>query len=645
MRDPFVAFTTEQCVKDSEASYSECQVLFSTLLSDISAGGLSDDLFIGKVHAILRHLDHLLMPAELFSNVHPDESCRTAMADLEQKGKKLAAEVYMSPELYGRVQTVNTEPLSFAGKRFIEKVLFDMKTSGASSAPQVRQRVLELQTDIATLSQQFERNIVAGVKSIRVPLDELKGVPNDYIASHTPGSDGLVEITTNYPDYFPFMQFCEHRKHREDLEFLFLTRGKEKNVEVLQQLLEKRKETAVLLGFPHWAEYIVSDKMTKTSRVVSQFLDTVYAQAKERAGEEMRTLKLFAESKGFSGELASWDLAFYRTLYRKETFRVDTAMIRKYFSYTQVKKGLFDLVGTLFELRFEKRNIAGWHESVEAFTVKNKEGNAMGYIYLDMFPRDGKYGHAAQFSLISGVKNEELPEAALVCNFPDPTKHPEGVSLLGYDEVKTFFHEFGHLIHSICGGQAEFVTQSGVRTEWDFVEVPSQLFETWATSYDVLASFAVSYDTKEVIPKELVEQLRLSQEWGKGLFATIQVFQANISLQYHLESVPNIASDSLLIDLQKKYSVMPLHDGTRFDLCFGHLTGYSAIYYTYLWSLALAKDMTSLFEEAGLLNTELAHKYRDVILSPGGTKPAAEILEEFLGRPYTFEAFSRWLQS
>ncbi len=645
MRDPFVSFSAEELIQQCNTSLFACRQLFATLTSDFEKGTMSDESAVTQTHMMLRHLDHALMPAELFSNVHPEESCRLGMAELEQQGKKLASEIYMSPELYTRMQQVDLSSCSISVQRFIEKLLIDMRSVGAHLSFDVRKRILELQTDITMLCQQYERNIVADTKSISLCADDLKGLPEDYIASHAPNDAGYVEITTDYPDYFPFMTYGENRTRREELELLFLTRGSEKNKVTLQHLLEKRREMAVLLGYHHWAEYSTNDKMTKNATVVSDFLQTVHGEAKERAEEEMRTLKVFAEKHGFVGELASWDIGFFRNLYRKEMFAFDTAAIRRYFPYAQVQKGLFDLVEELFELRFEKRHVSTWHESVEAFTVKNKKGESVGYMYLDMFPRKGKYGHAAQFSLISGVKNEELPEAALVCNFPDPKKHPEGLSLLGYDEVKTFFHEFGHLIHSMCGGQAEFVPQSGVRTEWDFVEVPSQLFETWATSYEVLSTFAITSDTKEVISAELVSNLKQAQEWGKGLFATTQVFQANISLQYHLAYTPDTSNDSFLKELQKKYSVVPFHEGTRFDLCFGHLTGYSAIYYTYLWSLALAKDMTSIFEEKGLLNKELAHRYRDTILAPGGTKPASTILGDFLGRPYTFEAFSRWLKA
>ncbi len=643
MNPPLEHFGINDIVQSAKSSFLQSKELFHDLRKK-SGESIGDGEFLEKLHTIFCALDRTLFCAELFSNVHPDTACREALTKHEGGAKALATEIVMSRELYTRLLSVNQDALDIFTTRFVEKLLQEMKTSGAHLDEEVQKKIQTLQNEMTVLGQEFEKNIRDDVKRMSITEEELLGLPHDYILAHPPNKDGLVEITTNYPDYFPFMQYAKSAKRREQLELLFLTRAHPKNQSVLQTLLEKRKEFAKLLGFDTWAAYITSDKMVEHPDRVTAFLKSIQSFARVRAEAEMKDLTEFSMQHGHMGPLVSSDMMYYRNLFRKEKFGFDGAAIRTYFSYHAVEAGLFQLVEKLFELTIETRDIKAWHPSVRSFSVKNKEGKLMGMFYLDMFPREGKYGHAAQFTLVSGVKDLQVPEAALVCNFPDPEKHPEGLSLLGYDEVKTFFHEFGHLLHTICGGHTPFVTLSGVRTEWDFVEVPSQLFETWAASYEVLSQFAKKHDTREPISEELVEKLKQSQEWGKGLFATQQVYQSMVSLQYHLQDIPNLENGDLLKRLQETYTVIPFREGARFDLGFGHLTGYSAIYYTYLWSLALAKDVISLFEHDGLLDKTLAHRYRDIILGQGGAKPASVLLEEFLGRPHTFLAFETWLQ-
>jgi thimet oligopeptidase len=246
------------------------------------------------------------------------------------------------------------------------------------------------------------------------------------------------------------------------------------------------------------------------------------------------------------------------------------------------------------------------------------------------------------FPLVQGVAGRRLPEAALVCNFPNP-RSASGPALLEHDDVVTFFHEFGHLLHHLLARDQDWVEFSGTGAEWDFVEVPSQLMEEWAWDPAVLQRFARHCETGEVIPAGLVARLREAKDFGLGLQVRQQMFYASLSLRCHDGDPTNLDIDQLLRELQNRYSRFRFVDDTYFHASFGHLDNYSAVYYTYMWSLVIEKDLFSVFKARGLLDRETAGRYRSCILAPGGSRDAADLVAGFLGREYNFEAFERWL--
>jgi thimet oligopeptidase len=282
-----------------------------------------------------------------------------------------------------------------------------------------------------------------------------------------------------------------------------------------------------------------------------------------------------------------------------------------------------------------------WHGSVKAFEVM-RDGEKIGRIYLDMHPRPNKYKHMAHFPIQLGVEGKQLPVGALVCNFPDPSK-TKGPALMEHHDVETMFHEFGHLMHHILGGHVRWARHSGVATERDFVEAPSQMFEEWALSHETLKRFAVHHETGEPIPKELVQRLRRSKEFGIGVWTRQQLYYAAISLDFHRKDPAKLDLDKECQRLQAKYTPFAFEPGSAMHTSFGHLRGMSATYYGYMWALVLAKDILSPFKEHGLMNKEWTYKYRDAVLVPGGTKDAADLVKDFLGRPYSYDAFEQWL--
>ena len=357
-----------------------------------------------------------------------------------------------------------------------------------------------------------------------------------------------------------------------------------------------------------------------------------YAQLLERARQENPAAAL----------VHAWDSAFFQERVKAERYGFDSREARPYFEYGRVKDGVLALVGRIFGVSFLRvAEAPRWHEEVEVYDVL--EGvRVLGRVYLDMHPRDGKYKHYAQFTLASGVEGKRLPQGVLVCNFPRPGETP---ALLEHGEVRTFLHELGHLMHHVLGGHTRFATQSGVATEWDFVEAPSQMLEEWVLDAEALGSFARHVETGAPIPAELVRRMRAADEYGKGLWVRQQMFYAALSLELHRRDPAGLDATRLVAELQEAYTPFRHVEGTYFQASFGHLDGYSAIYYTYMWSLVIAKDLFGVFRQVGMNDPGPAARYRKAVLEPGGSRPAAELVQAFLGRPFSFDAFGAWLDA
>jgi thimet oligopeptidase len=327
------------------------------------------------------------------------------------------------------------------------------------------------------------------------------------------------------------------------------------------------------------------------------------------------------------------DLQYYAELVSREQFGVDSQQVRQYFDFAKVRAGLLDVTGRLFGLEYKRVDVVTWHPDVAVYDVFGDD-RQLGRIFLDLHPREGKYKHAAQFTVVSGIAGRQLPEGALVCNFPR--------GLMEHTDVVTLFHEFGHLVHHVLAGRQAWARFSGVATEWDFVEAPSQMLEEWAWDPDVLQSFATDADDRP-IPTGLAERMRDANDFGKGYFARTQMFYATLSYLVHVEKVDDITE--LVKSLQARFSLFPYQDGTHMHAAFGHLVGYTSAYYTYMWSLVIAKDLFSAFDQDDLFDTTTSYRYRDIVLAAGGSSDAADLVTEFLGRPYEFTAFIRWLET
>ncbi len=574
----------------------------------------------------------------LAKEVHPDEKFRAACETCEQQLEAYNVELSLDRGLYDALAKVDAKSLDPVSAFWIFKTLREFRRSGVDRDEATRTKVRALNEELVKIGQAFGRNIRDDVRSVAVEPKELDGLPADWLAAH-PAKDGKITVTTNTPDYLPVMIYAKSGKVREAMWRAYRERAFPQNVEVLNAMLTKRHELANLLGYPTWAAYITETKMVKTAEAASDFIEKGRLATEKRAKADMAML-LVRKQKDFPGatSVEPWEHQYFEDRVKNESYGLDSQALRSYFEYGNVKAGVMGITATLFGVRYVKVTDAPvWHPDVETFDVF--EGDTLlGRIHLDMHPREGKYKHAAQFGLTVGRLGKELPEAVLVCNFPK-----EG-ELLQHSDVETFFHEFGHLLHEIFAGRQPWAALSGVRTEWDFVEVPSMLLQEWPMDASALKTFAKHYQTGEPIPDVLVGQLKRAKEFGVGADTRRQFFLSAVSLSFH-NRAPGFDSTEVLKEVQEKF--LPFRrewaPGTHFELGFGHLDGYSAIYYTYQWSTVIAKDLLTQFRAKGMLNGELATQYRKKVLEPGGSKEAGLLVQDFLGRPYSFDAFQAWL--
>lgn len=661
-----IAAATEEAIAQARAGFAAVK---SGTLSGLDRLDAYDDAM-----AVLANTAD---PVDLIAATHPDEATRTAAEAAKQRLAAVRTEASLDRELYDALASIDLASIADPGTRhYLTVTLREFRRAGVDRDEATRARVRQLQEELVAIGQAFDRNIRTDTRAAKLPVAALDGLPEDYVRAHPPGPDGLVTITTDYPDILPFLTYARDASAREQLWRLFRQRGHPANIEVLRRMLEVRHELATLLGYPSWADYAAENKMIGSAANIADFIERIAEAAGGRAERDYeRLLARKRVDEPDATAVAPWDASYLDDRIKAEQLAFDTQALRPYFEYGRVKAGLMALVERLFAVRFVPRpDIPVWHPEVECYEVYRTDGGGtptaggigpdgtpaagrvgpdggarpdggtlIGRIFLDMHPRPDKYSHAAMFPLTTGKAGQRIPECALVCNLPRPSATEP--ALLRHSDVETLFHEFGHLLHHIFAGAGRWAGTSGIATEWDFVEAPSQLLEEWVRDPEALATFAVHYETGEPLPASMVAKLREAEELGKGLYVRQQMFYASLSLNLYRRDPAEIDPVAVEREEQERLTPYKYVDGTYMHLGFGHLDGYSALYCTYMWSLVIAKDLFTVFARDGLLNPEVAVRYRDTVLAPGGSAPAAELIERFLGRPYSFDAYRAWLDS
>ena len=594
----------------------------------------------------VRHINSAAYLAGLMEQVHPDSTLREhAMAML---GKTSAAQASLSlnRDVYKAVASLDVSQADPGTRYYVQRALLEFRLAGVNQNDTTRARLKQLNEQLTHDESIFNRNIDDDQKSVEVPdKSELKGLPEDYVVRHQPGPDGKIRITTDYPDFFPAMTYAKSDELRQKLMTAFLARAYPKNRAVLKDMMNTRFEIATLLGYQSWADYNAADKMIGSGPNISKFIHEL--DLATRPAEQKELSMLIAEKqKTHPGATEIWDYDnwFYPELVRRSQYNFDSQLVRPYFPYEEVKQGILDVAAKFFRVSFQQEKGAeAWDPSVETWDVFDN-GKAIGRFYLDMHPRPGKYSHAAMFQVLDGVRGKQLPEAALICNFPAPTAADPGLN--NYDDVETFFHEFGHLMNWILGGQQPWAGISGLSPEMDFVEAPSQMLEDLLRSPKVLATFARHYKTGESIPVELVERMNRASAFLRAGKTAQQNGFAAISFDMYKSNPDKLDPDAICDEDFHRYLFLRLSPGTEhFYATFGHLAEYSSAYYTYMWDKVIAEDFFSKFDPDDPFAGDAPLRYRRLVLEPGASMPASELVRNFLGRPQNTDAFERWMNA
>jgi thimet oligopeptidase len=591
--------------------------------------------------AALEQLGLAASQAGVLNSVAAAKEVRDQAQTEARRVAQAASALSLNRAVYDALAAMRIEHCNAATTHYVERTLLSYRLAGVDKDEATREHLKKLHEQATRLSLEFSRNIQEGARTVEASPDEMAGLPPDYIARHAPGKEGKIALTTDQPDMQPVMTFASSADLRRRMFLAYNTRAYPQNKSILEQLLAVRQEIAQVLGFRSWADLATADQMMGSAANVRQFLSKLDEASREGARRDHEMILEFArrQQPGLR-EIDITSRGYWYEQYRRNAFDFDSQAVRPYFPYAQVEAGVLETAARLFKVDFRRSSVPGWDNAVSVFDVF-EEDKRVGRFYLDMHPREGKDKWFSAAPVVTGVRGRYLPEAALICNFPGA--EPGDPGLLQYNDVVTFFHEFGHLMHAILGGHTEWAGISGFATEGDFIEVPSQMLEEFFRDEKLLQSFARHYQTGETLSSDLIRKMKGASSFGRADGMRQQIYYTTLSLDLHDRDAKTIDLDHEIRSLYQRLLPWTWLEGSRMYASFGHLTGYSSNYYTYAFDKVIALDFFGQFDPDNLLGCEAGERYRKTVLEQGGSRPGREMVRDFLGRDEEFGAFTKWL--
>jgi len=569
-------------------------------------------------------------PIFLLGSVHPDKAVRDAAEPCLTKLTTLGTEIFQDEKLYARVKA--GEPANPHQAKLKKDLMEGFEDSGVALPPAKRQRAKEIFDKLEELRQAYDRNIRDDPTTVKFTAAEMEGMPESYLKNKKKDDQGNYVLRLDYPSYIPFMQNAKSGPARERYYRAKLSEGSAKNLDLLNEIFELRKELAGLYGLGSFADYSLRRKMVGNTETVMKFLADVKAAVAELEKKELEELRAEKAKDAATAleqtKFERWDLSYYQEKVRRSRYSIDQEALRKYFPTGKAIEYVFAISQTLYGVKFREVKVPTWHEDVRYFDVLDaKSGNFISGFYLDLYPREGKYNHAAAFP-VRGVSRitHRTPVSALVTNF-----NREG---LNHDELETMLHEFGHVLHGVLS-RADYNPEAGTSVKRDFVEAPSQMFEEWARREQPLELFKKVCPECPHLTRDDIERLDRARRYGQGTRYARQWLYAVFDMELSTNPRPPLAVWKNL------ESATPLGyvEGTIFPAAFSHIaSNYAAGYYGYMYSEVLALDMLTPFK-ADMLDPKVGRRYLDTILSQGGQREEIDMVRSFLGREPSSEAF------
>ncbi|KAJ7784621.1 metallopeptidase MepB [Mycena metata] len=617
-----------------------------------------------RLEAAETEYENLNEPLNFYQNVAPSKALRDASTAADSLVRDYGVESSMRLDVFqAKVAAEKNikssgvwEKLNSEEQRLVEKMILDGKRSGLDLPEAERNTLTVLQKELSQVCLEFDKNFNEENGFVSFTKEELTGVPADVISGYTKRTEGSAEVydvTFKTPDIFPIFKFASRPETRQRAY-----EGHESrlaiNVPLVEKFLALRRQIAKVLKYPTWADYRTEPKMVKTGHGVVEFLDDLEKKLKPVGIKDRETLLAMkkedhaARGLPFDGEFYVWDYRYYDRLYVEKTLDLDDMLVKEYFPVSVVVPAIIEIYQNLLGVRFETINGTTWHPDVQQFSVWQKDSTDdtgfIGYCYLDLFPRESKYSHAAVWPILSGYTKTDggrsYPLAAMVANLAKST--PERPALMRHDDVVTFFHEMGHVFHGLLS-RTKFARFHGTKVARDFVEAPSQMLENWCWEPEVLQKMSSHYETKKPLSPELIEKIVKSRYVNVGLFYLRQVFFAKFDIKVHTDQEAEDYTQ-LWNTMREEISLVKAEKACPGQGSFGHISGgYDAGYYGYTYSLVFATDMYSTIFKGAPLDPTRGKLYRDKILKFGGAREELDSLEDFLGRPPNSDAFLKEL--
>nr|WP_158856240.1 M3 family metallopeptidase [Lunatibacter salilacus] len=617
--------------------------------------------FANTVEALEYSGETLSKVSRVFSNLNSantNDELQAIAKELAPEISKHSDNINLNEKLFARVKTIwdSKDDLGLNAEQhmLLEKMYKSFVRNGANLNEADKEKLREINSKLSSLTLQFGQNLLAETNAYQLWIDDeadLSGLPQELVTTASAdakaaGKEGQWLFTLQNPSIMPFLQYADNRELRKQIWEAYKNRADQgneyDNKEGLIETANLRREKAQLLGYQTHADYVLEESMAKNAANVYTLLNQLWTPALAKAKVERDEMQAMINSSGESFELEPWDWRYYEEKLRQQKFELDEQAIKPYFALDKVQEGVFMVVKNLFGLTFELiPNIPTYHPDAKAYEVKEADGTHVGVLYMDFHPRASKRGGAWMTSYRSQkTENGErkAPIISIVCNFSRPSGNAP--ALLTFDEVTTFFHEFGHALHGLLSN-VQYQSLAGTSVPRDFVELPSQIMENWATEPEVMKQYAIHYETGEVIPDELIEKLTKSGTFGQGFGTTEYLAASLLDLDYHTQTEP-ITEDATTFENESVAEmglideIIPRYRSTYFQHIFSG--GYSSGYYSYIWSGVLDTDAFQAFKETELFNAEKALAFRKEILERGGTDDPMKMYVNFRGAEPTIDA-------